>query len=492
MAGSGERKRYALLITRRIQAGEILVPGLNWRKAMRSNLSIKRLGLSISALLAVPYVLVMISSLFLVSLFTTGSWQAAFLGIGWSTIAGFEIGFIGVIILGFVLASLILPVYRFIQRGRPRQTSVPSGRSWTFRLLTTCLVLPTLLLVVVRIWAGVLPSSITEPNATSQAMNMVSTINTAYREAEPSFTADGLTMYFNCYNYDICVSHLLGTWEEGNWTPPEIVGAPISTEYEEVEPVINAAGDKLYFTSIRPHGYPLNVPLISPFMNVFRVINMLAAGNSSDSFFGGLGLSDVWVSYRINGIWSEPENINDLANEPHINTPFEDHCLFFSADGNEAFWTSTRPGGFGSDDIWTSRRVDDKWTEPENLGANVNSAVSEHTSILTPDDRSLYITTTRADGFGGEDNYVTTRSADGTWSKLVNLGPLINGSGDDRCPAWTPDLKIFLVDSVREGGAGARDIWWVYFEDVIGHPLSIESANSTGGALATDDEWRRK
>lgn len=459
---------------------------------MRSHLTIKGLGLSISAVLAVPYVLVMLASLFLVGLFTTGSWQAAFLGIGWSTIAGFEIGFIGVMILGFALAMLILPFYQFIRRGTPRQSSASSGRSWAIRLLTTCLVLTQLLLVVLRIWATALPSSVTESNAPSQAMNIASTINTAYREAEPSFTADGRTMYFNCRNYDICVSHLLGTWEEGNWTVPEIVGAPLSTEYEEVEPVINAAGDKLYFTSIRPYGYALSIPFLSPFMNVFRVINMLATGNSSDSFFGGLGLSDVWVSYRMNGIWSEPQNINDLANEPHINTPFEDHCLFFSADGNEAFWTSTRPSGFGSDDIWTSRRVAGKWTEAENLGPNVNSAVSEHTSIPTPDDRSLYITTTRAEGFGGEDNYVTTRSADGTWSKLVNLGPLINGSGDDRCPAWTPDLKIFLFDSVREGGFGGRDIWWVHFDDVIGHPLSVESANSTGSPLATEDGWRRK
>jgi hypothetical protein len=122
----------------------------------------------------------------------------------------------------------------------------------------------------------------------------------------------------------------------------------------------------------------------------------------------------------------------------------------------------------------------------------VNGAESEHTSIPTPDGRSLYITTTRAEGFGGEDNYVTTRGANGTWSKLVNLGSLINGSGDDRCPAWTPDLKIFLFDSVRGDGFGGRDIWWVYFKDVIGHPLGVESANSTGVTLATDAEWRRK
>lgn len=449
---------------------------------MRSNLRFKGLGLSVSAVLAVPYVLIMFASLFMVGFFTTGSWQAAFLGIGWGTVAGFEIGFIGVMVTGFALATLILPFYQYIRRETPRQSSASSGQSWAFRLLTTCLVLTPLLLVVLRVWAAVLPSSVIELNATSQAMNMASTINTAYREAEPSFTADGRTMYFNCRNYDICVSHLLGTWEEGNWTAPEIVAAPISTEYEEVEPVINAAGDKLYFTSIRPYGYALNVPFLSPFMDVFRVINLLAIGKSAESIFGGLGLSDVWVSYRINGIWSEPQNINNLAGEPHVNTPFEDHCLFFSADGNEAFWTSTRRDGFGSDDIWTSRRVDGRWSEPENLGANINGLGSEHTSIPTPDGRSLYVTTMRDGGYGGEDNYIATRDADGKWGPLLNLGPLINGPGDDRCPAWTPDFKIFLFDSVREDGFGARDIWWVYFKDIKGYS-SAEALEGAGVLL---------
>ncbi len=50
---------------------------------------------------------------------------------------------------------------------------------------------------------------------------------------------------FDSIGADICISHLIGTWEEGNWTPPERLGAPISTGYEEVEPMINAAGDQL-------------------------------------------------------------------------------------------------------------------------------------------------------------------------------------------------------------------------------------------------------
>ncbi len=460
----------------------------------QNKLSIKTIGLSVSAVLAVIYALVMFASLLLVGLGTTGSWQAALLGIGWSTVAGFEIGLLGIVIVGFAVAVAFVPAYNFIRRRVPSrsktlerlsQSDRPSARSRAFRLLTALLVLLPLTLLVLRMLASAMSFAVTTgadaantqgPGVQTQAVNMGPTINTVFRETEPSFTADGRTMYFNCDNADICVSHLIGTWEEGNWTPPERLGAPISTEYEEVEPVINATGDKLYFMSSRPGGRWWGIPILSPFIDVFRVANSLATLKLGRSFFGELGLNDVYVSYWIDGAWSEPQNLNDFAGEPPVNSAFHDHCLSFSSDGNEAFWTSTRPDGFGGNDIWTSRRVDGKWTQPENLGPNVNGPGDEHHSIPTPDGRSLYVTATRPEGFGDEDIYITTRGADGQWGSLLNLGPIVNGPGDDRCPAWTPDLRIFLFDSVREGGFGARDIWWVDFKDVAGHPLAARPA----------------
>jgi hypothetical protein len=305
-----------------------------------------------------------------------------------------------------------------------------------------------------------------------QPMNLGSVINTAQREAEPSFTADGRTMYFNCHDSDICVTHLVGTWEQGRWTPPQIVGPPISSDYTEVEPWINATGDKLYFNSLRPFASGQGLPGLSLYVEAAGQISELMTDNLGISLFGGLGEDDIWVSTLTNGVWSEPRNLNDVSGEPPVNTPFMDHCLAFSADGNEAFWTSTRPGGFGGNDIWTSRRIDGKWSKAENLGPNVNGPWSEHHSIPTPDGWSLYVTSDRPGGFGGEDIYVSTRGADGRWGKLVNVGPLVNGPSNDRCAAWTPDGTIFLFDSDRAGGYGSKDLWWVSFKEVPGHPLA--------------------
>jgi len=268
---------------------------------------------------------------------------------------------------------------------------------------------------------------------------------------------------------------LTGTWEQANWTPPQLLGPPISTSYVEVEPWVGAAGDKLYFTSWRPFAAGESMPGLALYVEAIGLISM-ELGVSS---FGGLGQDEIWVSSLVDGVWSQPRNLNEVAGEPPVNTAFADHCLAFSADGHEAFWTSTRPGSFGGNDIWTSRRMDGRWTTPENLGPNVNGPGSEHHSIPAPNGRSLYATTTRTEGFGGEDIYVTTRGADGTWGSLVNLGPLVNGPGNDRCAAWTPDGTLFLFDSDRADGFGSKDLWWVYFAGVPGHPLAAASAGVT-------------
>jgi hypothetical protein len=101
-----------------------------------------------------------------------------------------------------------------------------------------------------------------------------------------------------------------------------------------------------------------------------------------------------------------------------------------------------------------------------NLGPEVNSAASEHHSLPSEDGKSLYITATRAEGFGLEDIYVTTQDNKGNWSDLVNLGPKVNSEQHDRCPAFSPDFEYFFFDSERAGGFGNKDLWYVPYSQI--------------------------
>ncbi|MDA1370206.1 MAG: hypothetical protein O2971_05535 [Proteobacteria bacterium] len=273
--------------------------------------------------------------------------------------------------------------------------------------------------------------TLTSAQSDNGPTNMGAVINSAARDAEPTFTPDGQTMYFNCFDRqgkvgsDICVTSRDGD----SWTEPVIVAAVSTDEYLEVEPLLSPDARQLYIMSNRP---------------------------------GGMGATDIWVSDLVDGEWTEPRNLG-----APFNSPDSDHCLYFSGENWDfAYWTSTRPGGFGGNDIWMAERVNGVWQDAVNLGPKVNSAAGEHHSLPSEDGRSLYITTTRDQGFGREDIYITTRDDRGNWSDLVNLGPEINSDQHDRCPAFSPDFEFFFFDSERAGGFGNKDLWYVPYSRI--------------------------
>jgi outer membrane protein OmpA-like peptidoglycan-associated protein len=143
-----------------------------------------------------------------------------------------------------------------------------------------------------------------------------------YSVGHPSLTPDGNTLYF--------VSDMPGgfggtdiyscKWENGSWGKAQNLGDKINSFGNEMFPSIN--GDKLFFAS---DGHP---------------------------GFGGL---DLFSTTLIKGTWSKPENLG-----LPINSSFDDFSLVLDSRGKKGFFSSNRPGGEGSDDIYACRRVDQK------------------------------------------------------------------------------------------------------------------------------------
>src|SRR2546425_10195003 len=66
---------------------------------------------------------------------------------------------------------------------------------------------------------------------------------------------------------------------------------------------------------------------------------------------------------------------------------------------------------------------------PVNLGAPINTAATENNLTLSPDELSLYFTSNRAGGVGGNDIWVSHRvCVDCPWETPVNLGPPVNSA----------------------------------------------------------------
>lgn len=129
-------------------------------------------------------------------------------------------------------------------------------------------------------------------------------------------------------------------------------------------------------------------------------------------------------------------SIGDPASiSPFINTPYNEGAGTISGDGKTLVFASCdRPNSVGNCDLYISRRTGNNWSKPQNLGRSVNSPEWDSQPTLSADGRTLYFTSTRRGGQGQEDIYVTTLGADGNWAPARNLGQPVNTPGKDMAP----------------------------------------------------------
>ena len=101
--------------------------------------------------------------------------------------------------------------------------------------------------------------------------------------------------------------------------------------------------------------------------------------------------------------WSPAVNLG-----PAINTAFAEAGPAESKDGRSLYFHSERPGGSGSTDIWVSQRArrGDPWGTPANLGTVVNSPSLEAVAALSRDEHWLFFTSDRPGGIGTQDIWV--------------------------------------------------------------------------------------
>jgi Tol biopolymer transport system component len=96
---------------------------------------------------------------------------------------------------------------------------------------------------------------------------------------------------------------------------------------------------------------------------------------------------------------------------PELSTPQLDGHPTIRCDGLEIILASNRDGSAGGLDLWVSTRptTHDAWSAPVNLGLTINTPNNERAPYLSADGETLYFTSDRPGGFGGNDFYMTTR-----------------------------------------------------------------------------------
>ena len=198
-------------------------------------------------------------------------------------------------------------------------------------------------------------------NGRFQAPQFVPFVSADIPVADVQISPDGKTMFYSTFkdypgkpdgfNFNLWKSEL----SNGEWQSPTPLGAPIASKGNEFYPVLTTSGN-LYFNSDRN------------------------------------GNSDLYYSQLVNGVYQEP-----IALPSNINTDGREADAFISADESILIFVRVdEPDGLGNSDLYISFHLgENQWSDPVNMGPEINSSGIDGSPYITPDNKYLIFTTSR-------------------------------------------------------------------------------------------------
>ena len=188
--------------------------------------------------------------------------------------------------------------------------------------------------------------------------------------------------------------------------------------------------------------------------------------------------------------WSEAVHLPDP-----VNSPANEQNSSFSPHGLSIYVSSNRPGGLGGNDIWVVQRdcLECPWQSPAvNLGPTINNPMGDGGVSISEDGHTMLYQTARAGGFGGTDIWMSHRDDpkdDFAWEPPVNLGPIVNTAEQEQSPEYVVNEKMLYFTRGNIMALRA-DIWRVPMTrdgEVLGpaEPVSELNSASSNDASAT-------
>ncbi len=174
----------------------------------------------------------------------------------------------------------------------------------------------------------------------------------------------------------------------------------------------------------------------------------------------------------------EPFNVNDNEGGATL-----------TADNNTLYYTVCKFDNvkkYLNCDIYYSENVNGDWSPIKSVSNKINLPGSwESQPTISADGRTLYFVSDRSGGFGGYDIYRSIKSESGEWGTPINLGPLINSTGNEKSPFFHPDEKTLYFSSDGWMGLGGYDIFYSKLDD---HGLWTKPKNIGYPINSPDDE----
>lgn len=292
---------------------------------------------------------------------------------------------------------------------------------------------------------------------------MDESVNSEFEENNPILSEDGQTLYFS---RQFSPENVGGASDpEDIWFSKRIPGTDKWTKAENIGAPWNTSGPNF----------------ICSITNINGVDHFLLGNRYEEN-----GKMDEGVSIATlqNGVFGTPETIpiQDEYNYSYLTDYYlvNETTLLLSAD---------RDDSYGKRDVYVTTKIGELWSAPKNLGKVINTFEDEGSPQMDQSGELLYFSSKGFNGFGGFDVYVSRRLDDTweNWSEPLNLGVNVNGGGDESYFSISKDeLDKFYS---RGDTLQPADIYHIQLRPttvlVSGNVKENESQNVLKGALVS-------
>ncbi len=257
-------------------------------------------------------------------------------------------------------------------------------------------------------------------------------LNNKYHDGPATFSANGKQMYFTRSRYS---DHFLSHKSVSNKDSVVLLEIMIASDYDTASKKFKTVEPFQYNSK----EYAVAHPTVSPAGKLLVF---------SSTMPKGAGGSDLYICKKLGHTWMKPKRVGNIINtEGEEVFPYwaDDSTLFFSSDGHE---------GLGGLDIYkcTWQEAHNTFTQPENIGAPINSSYDDISLALFSDGRSTYFSSNRPAAKGGDNIWFYKREKiflqlnvfdSITRQSLANVGVDLNTSAINKDTTTNDAGKLF-------------------------------------------------
>lgn len=257
---------------------------------------------------------------------------------------------------------------------------------------------------------------------------------------------------------------------QAEWTVPIALRFPLDGEASDTMKILRPQGrlgDQPGLFTVNTDGFD---GLGAVLWRNEKPVEMYLTSNAKAQGAGFDGLNIYYTRFR-DDRWSKAVHLNS------INSNFDDRMPWISRDGEYLIFSSNRPGGYGGDDLYYSKRdpASGKWSEVKNLGPEVNTSYNEIAPSLSPDRGTLFFSSDRPGGLGHYDIYFS-RFNEANPLKAENLGKPFNSARDDEHVSVSEDRLwvYFASERAIQNARGGMDLYRLLMPEWLRDPLPVK------------------